>query len=101
MVEGGFQLQRAAADVLSSRLYRDRCLLVEQLRWLVSDPGSNADFPGQYGSTRLLTAREKSAPYEQLIKLYLFGHVYSSGRSFSRRTVFSEVKVINRLKPLQ
>ena len=68
MLEGGFQLQRAAADVLSSWLYRDRCLFIEQLRWLVDDPGSDADFPGQYGATRLLTAREKSSPDEQLIK---------------------------------
>ena len=68
MVEGGFQLQRAAADVFPSRLYRDRCLLIEQLRWLVSDPSSDTDFPGQYGATRLLTAREQSAPDEQLIK---------------------------------
>ena len=68
MLEGGFQLQRAAADVLSSWLYRDRCLLIEQLRWLVSDPSSDADFPGQYGATRLLTAREESSPDEQLIK---------------------------------
>jgi hypothetical protein len=68
MLEGGFQLQRAPADVLSSWLYRDRCLLIEQLRWLVSDPSSDADSPGQYGATRLLTAREKSAPDKQLIK---------------------------------
>src|SRR5882762_7573053 len=101
MVEGGFQLQRAAADVLPSRLYRDRCLLIEQLRWLVSDASSDADFPGQDGATRLLTAREQSAPDEQLIKPYLFGHVCSSGRSFSRQKVFSEVKVINRSSHLQ
>jgi hypothetical protein len=68
MVEGGFQLQRAAADVLSRRLYRDRCLLIEQLRWFISDPSRDADFPGQYGATCLLTAREKSATDEQLIK---------------------------------
>ena len=68
MLEGRFQLQRAAADVLSSWLYRDRCLLIEQLRWLVNDPSSDTDFPGQYGAARLLTAREKSAPDEQLIK---------------------------------
>ena len=58
ILEGGFQLQRAPADVLSSRLYRDRGLLVEQLRWLVDDPSSDANFPGEYGATRLLTARE-------------------------------------------
>jgi hypothetical protein len=68
MVEGGLQLQRTAADVLSSWLNRERCLLVEQLRWLVSDPSSDADFAGQYGATRLLTAREESSPDEQLIK---------------------------------
>jgi hypothetical protein len=68
MLEGGFQLQRAAADVLSSRLYLDRCLLVKQLRRLVDDPSSDTDFPSQYGATCLLTAREKSSPDEQLIK---------------------------------
>jgi hypothetical protein len=68
MVEGGFQLQRAAPDVFPSRLYRDRCLLVKQLGRLVSDPSSDTDFPGQYGATRLLTAREQSAADEQLIK---------------------------------
>ena len=68
MVEGGFQLQRAASDVLSGWLYRDRCFLIEQLRWLVSDPSSDADFPGQYGATGLLTARKKSAPDKQLIE---------------------------------
>ena len=68
MIEGRFQLQRAAADVLLSWLYRDRCLFIEQLRWLVDDPGSDTDFPGQYGAARLLPAREKAAPDEQLIK---------------------------------
>jgi hypothetical protein len=68
MVENGFQLQRAPADVLSSWLYVDRCLFLEQLRWLVDDSGSHTDFPGQYGATRLLTAREKSSPDEQLIE---------------------------------
>ena len=68
MLEGRFQLQRASPDVLPGRLYRDRGLLIEQLRWLVDDPGSDANFPGQYGATRLLTAREKSATDEQLIK---------------------------------
>jgi hypothetical protein len=68
MIEGGFQLQRAPADVFPGWLYRDRCLLVEQLRWLVDDPSSDTDFPSQYGATRLLTAREKSAPDEELIK---------------------------------
>jgi hypothetical protein len=68
MLEGRFQLQRAAADVLSSWLYVDGCLFIEKLRWLVDDPGSDANFPGQYGAARLLTAREKAAPDEQLIK---------------------------------
>jgi len=68
MLEGRFQLQRAAADVLSSWLYVDGCLFVEQLRWLVDDPSSDTDFPSQYGATRLLTAREKSSPDEQLIE---------------------------------
>src|SRR4029077_16787143 len=98
--EGGFQLQRAAADVLSSRLYRDRCLLIEQLRWLVSDPSSDADFPGQYGATRLLTARGKEAPPETRCKRYLCGHVCSSGKSFSRRNVFSAIIVINKPRPI-
>ena len=68
MVEAGFQLQRAAANVFSSWLNRERCLLIEQLRWLVSDPSSDADLARQYGATRLLTAREESSPDEQLIK---------------------------------
>jgi hypothetical protein len=68
MLEGRFQLQRAASDVLSSRLYCYSCLLVKQLRWLGGDPSSNADVSRQYGPTRLLTAREKSSPDEQLIK---------------------------------
>jgi len=43
-------------------------LFVEQLRWLVDDPGSDTNFPGQYGATRLLTTREKSSRDKQLIK---------------------------------
>jgi hypothetical protein len=43
-------------------------LLIEQLGCLVSDPSSNADFSGQYRAARLLTAGEKSAADEQLIK---------------------------------
>ena len=68
MLEGRFQLQRAAADVLSSWLYVDNCLFVQQLLWLVDDPSSDTNFPGQYGATRLLTAREESSPDQQLIK---------------------------------
>ena len=68
MLEGRFQLQCAPPDVLSSWLYRDRGLLIEKLRWLVDDPGSDTNFPGQYGAARLLTAREKAAPDELLIK---------------------------------
>jgi hypothetical protein len=43
-------------------------LLIEKLRWLVSDPSSDAHFAGQYGATRLLAARKESSPEEQLIK---------------------------------
>ena len=68
MLESGLQLQRAAADVLSSWLYRDHRLLVEQLGRFVRNPGPNADVPGQYGAPRLLTALEESSPDEQLIK---------------------------------
>src|SRR6187200_1667027 len=83
MVEGGFQLQRAAAHVLSSRLYRNGCLRVEQLRWLLGDASSDAHFPGQYGATGLFTAREQSSPDKQLIKPQFFRHVCSSRRSFA------------------
>jgi hypothetical protein len=43
-------------------------LLVEELRWFVGYPGSDANLPGQYRPTRLLAAREKSSADEQLIK---------------------------------
>jgi len=68
IIEGGFQLQRAATDILSRRLYGDRCLLVQQLRRLVDDASSDADFPSQYGATRLLAAREESAPDKEQVK---------------------------------
>src|SRR6478672_11849131 len=101
MIQGGFQLQRAAADVLSSWLYVDGCLFVEQLRWLVDDSGSDTNFPGQYGATRLLTAREESSPDEQLIEPQFFRHVCSSGRSLFRQNVVYQIKVINRSRRLQ
>jgi hypothetical protein len=43
-------------------------LFVKQLGWLGRDPGANADVPGQYRATGLLTAREQASPDEQLIK---------------------------------
>src|SRR5215203_3246618 len=92
MIESGFQLQCAAADVFPSRLYRDCCLLVEQLRWLVSDPRSDTDFPSQYGATRLLTAREQSPPHEQLIKPNFLGMFARPESHFSSETCFPKKK---------
>src|SRR5262249_34924103 len=95
MIESGFELQGAAADIFSSRLDRDRCLLVQQLRWLVDDAGSDADVSGEYRATSLFTAREQSSPDKKLINPYLFGHVFSSAGPFVGQKPISESKVIN------
>ena len=71
------QTRLRASDAMRELLVKDvekmppgtaRDNRIEQLRWLVSEPSSDADFPRQYGAARLFTAREQSSPDEQLIK---------------------------------
>ena len=81
MIEGGFQLQRAAADVLSNRLDRDRCLLVQEFRRLVDDPSRNADFSSQYRPARLFTAGKQSLPDQELMGWLLGGIPVPQGQA--------------------
>ena len=87
MVEGGFQLQCAAPDVLSSRLYRDRCLRIEQLRWLVSDPSGDAISPASM-ARRAAHGSGKSSPDEQLIKPNFLGSLLVRKVMFPSETCF-------------
>src|SRR5256885_2830986 len=50
---------------------------------------------------RLLLEKKKTTPHQRLIKLKLFWHVCSSGNSFSRQNLFSEINVINHPEPSQ
>src|SRR6266481_8895800 len=90
MFERRLQLQRAAADILSAWFYYDRCSLIEKLRRLRCDPGANAHIAGQDGASRLLAAREKPSPDEELIKPQLFRHLCSLAESRKQRSQVKE-----------
>src|SRR5437870_3151262 len=62
MLESGFQLQRASADIFSCGLECDRRLFVEKLRWLRRNPRVDCYNTGHYCSPRLFAAWAVSIP---------------------------------------